>query len=75
MKNPEIREKTRINKDSKWYTNKITGESMHWYPGQDVPDPVIWRTGRPRMSESAKKKLSETQHKNKSKCYYNDEIK
>ena len=75
MKNPEIREKTRINKGSKWYTNIVTGESMHWYPGQDIPDSTIWRLGRPAMSENAKKKLSETQQKAKKKCYHNDEIK
>lgn len=75
MKNPEIREKTRINAGSKWYTNKFTGESMHWYPGQELPDANIWRPGRPRMSDAAKKKLSDTQQKNKKKCYYNDEIK
>lgn len=75
MKNPEIREKTRINAGSKWYTNKLTGESMHWYPGQELPDSNIWRPGRPSMSDSAKKKLSDTQQKNKKKCYYNDEIK
>lgn len=73
MMNPEIIEKTRINKGSKWYTNIITNESMHWYEGMEVPDPIIWRIGRPKMSDETKEKLKKIQ-KNIG-YYYNDDLK
>lgn len=73
MMNPEIIEKTRINKDSKWYTNIITNESMHWYQGMEVPDPNIWRIGRPKMSDETKEKIKKTQEN--IGYYYNDDLK
>ena len=75
MKNPEIIEKTRINKGSRWYTNIQTGEARHWYPGNEIPDPNIWRLGRPPMKEEIKKKISDIQRNNKKCRYYNDSLK
>ncbi len=73
MYKPEVREKTRINKGSIWYTNKITNESMHWYPGDPDVDLSIWRKGRPKMKQSSKQKISDIQ---KDICYcYNDTLK
>lgn len=70
MQKKEIIEKTKVNTGSKWYTNIIDGTSMHWYKGMDIPDPNIWRPGRPPMKLSAREKL-------KVKCnyYYNPELK
>jgi hypothetical protein len=73
MMNPEIIEKTRINKGSKWYTNIITNESMHWYQGMDTPDQNIWRPGRPKMSSKTKEKIKKIQEN--IGYYYNDNLK
>ena len=73
MMNPDIIDKTRINANSKWYTNIYTNESMHWYEGMDIPNPLVWRRGRPKMSCETKKKI-----KNSLKnigYYYNDTLK
>ena len=73
MLDPVIREKTRINKGSVWYTNIFTGESIHWYPGMDVPASTVWYKGRPKFKESTRKKISESL---KNTCYcYNDDLK
>lgn len=73
MSNPEIIKKTKINTGSKWYTNIITNESMHWYQGMEMPDPSIWRKGRPKMREETKEKIKQVQ-KNIG-YYYNDDLK
>jgi hypothetical protein len=73
MSNPEIIKKTKINTGSKWYTNIITNESMHWYQGMEIPDPSIWRKGRPKMREETKEKIKQVQ-KNIG-YYYNDDLK
>lgn len=73
MSKPEIKEKTRVNKNSIWYTNIHTNESMHWYPGDPDVDLSIWRKGRPKMKQSSKQKISDIQ---KDICYcYNDVLK
>jgi hypothetical protein len=74
MQQGHIRVLTRINAGSKWYTNKETGESMHWYPGNPLPDENIWRPGRPKMKMSTKQLISLHQ-KGKICYYYNDELK
>ena len=73
MSNPEIIAKTKINAGSKWYTNIKTNQAMHWYEGMDLPDPAIWRMGRPKLSDETKNRIKKVQ--TNIGYYYNDEIK
>ena len=73
MMKSEVIAKTKVNAGSKWYTNIHTNESMHWYEGMDIPDPSIWRKGRPKMSNETKEKIKKIQHN--IGYYYNDTLK
>lgn len=73
MMKPEVIAKTKVNAGSKWYTNIHTNESMHWYEGMDIPDPSIWRKGRPKMSNETKEKIKNSQYN--IGYYYNDTLK
>lgn len=73
MMKPEVIAKTKVNAGSKWYTNIQTNESMHWYEGMEIPNPAIWRKGRPKMSKETKEKLKNIQ--SNIGYYYNDNLK
>lgn len=81
MQDIEIRKKCGAkNKGSKWYYNKKTLECYKWYQGDKDIDLNIYTWGRPKISSSDKKKISETQKLKQSYYYeipnsYNDKTK
>jgi hypothetical protein len=68
MQKPEVINKCRYNKDSKYYYEINTGIVHKWFPGDNDIDLTKYKWGRGPLSIEQKNKLSKTQKLNKTLC-------
>lgn len=72
MQTPEIIQKCRANKGSKYYYEINTGIVHKWFPGDNDIDLTKYKWGRGPLSLQQKNKLSKTQKLNKTLCKIGD---